>query len=155
MFVHISPKPDAVGETTSTLKFAERVATVELGAACVNKDSSNVKELKEEVRILIFAFNDNKFYNIYTGSSKKQFQISIFQKDIALHENEYFCPLKNCCDARRHFCVIPARILVLDISSTHWKHFYWPIYYPTKSALVLQFGGSGTRIRAEEDEETP
>lgn len=49
MFVHISPEPDAVGETISTLKFAERVATVELGAARVNKDSSDVKELKEQV----------------------------------------------------------------------------------------------------------
>ena len=47
MFVHISPEADALGETISTLKFAERVATVELGAARVNKDSSEVKELKE------------------------------------------------------------------------------------------------------------
>lgn len=52
MFVHISPEPDAVGETISTLKFAERVATVELGAARVNKDSSGVKELKEQVLTL-------------------------------------------------------------------------------------------------------
>lgn len=51
MFVHISPEPDAVGETISTLKFAERVATVELGAARVNKDSSEVKELREQVLI--------------------------------------------------------------------------------------------------------
>lgn len=49
MFVHISPEVDAIGETISTLKFAERVATVELGAARVNKDSSDVKELKEQV----------------------------------------------------------------------------------------------------------
>lgn len=49
MFVHISPEPDAIGETISTLKFAERVATVELGAAKVNKDSSDIKELKEQV----------------------------------------------------------------------------------------------------------
>ncbi|KAK1428152.1 hypothetical protein QVD17_16980 [Tagetes erecta] len=49
MFVHISPELDAVGETLSTLKFAERVATVELGAARVNKDSSDVKELKEQI----------------------------------------------------------------------------------------------------------
>lgn len=49
MFVHISPEPDAVNETISTLKFAERVATVELGAAKVNKDSTDVKELKEQV----------------------------------------------------------------------------------------------------------
>lgn len=50
MFVHISPEMDAIGETISTLKFAERVATVELGAARVNKDSTDVKELKEQVR---------------------------------------------------------------------------------------------------------
>lgn len=49
MFVHISPELDAVGETLSTLKFAERVASVELGAARVNKDSSDVKDLKEQI----------------------------------------------------------------------------------------------------------
>ncbi|GMH20457.1 hypothetical protein Nepgr_022298 [Nepenthes gracilis] len=52
MFVHISPEPEAIGETISTLKFAERVATVELGAARVNKDSSEVKELKEQIASL-------------------------------------------------------------------------------------------------------
>ncbi|KAL2474583.1 Uncharacterized protein Adt_35319 [Abeliophyllum distichum] len=71
MFVHISPKPDAVGETISTLKFAERVATVELGAACINKDSSDVKELKEEVRILIFPFNVNRKRGDF-GKGKEQ-----------------------------------------------------------------------------------
>lgn len=49
MFVHISPEPEGVGETISTLKFAERVSTIELGAARVNKDSADVKELKEQV----------------------------------------------------------------------------------------------------------
>lgn len=49
MFVHISPEPEALGETLSTLKFAERVSTVELGAARVNKDSTDAKELKEQV----------------------------------------------------------------------------------------------------------
>ncbi|KAL3843513.1 hypothetical protein ACJIZ3_000916 [Penstemon smallii] len=52
MFVHISPQPDAVGETISTLKFAERVSTIELGAAKANKDSSDVKELKEQIASL-------------------------------------------------------------------------------------------------------
>ncbi|KAJ9171773.1 hypothetical protein P3X46_015091 [Hevea brasiliensis] len=52
MFVHISPEPDAVGETISTLKFAERVATVELGAARVNKDDADIKELKEQIASL-------------------------------------------------------------------------------------------------------
>ncbi|KAH1195857.1 Kinesin-like protein KIN-14I [Glycine max] len=52
MFVHISPEPEALGETLSTLKFAERVSTVELGAARVNKDNSDVKELKEQIASL-------------------------------------------------------------------------------------------------------
>ncbi|GMI76034.1 hypothetical protein like AT2G47500 [Hibiscus trionum] len=52
MFVHISPEPDALAETISTLKFAERVATVELGAARVNKDTADVKELKEQIASL-------------------------------------------------------------------------------------------------------
>ncbi|ERN16808.1 hypothetical protein AMTRI_Chr02g221530 [Amborella trichopoda] len=52
MFVHISPDVEAFGETTSTLKFAERVASVELGAARVNKESVDVRELKEQVASL-------------------------------------------------------------------------------------------------------
>ncbi|WJZ96734.1 hypothetical protein VitviT2T_015387 [Vitis vinifera] len=49
IFVHISPEPAANGETISTFKFAERFPTVELGAARVNKDSADVKELKEQI----------------------------------------------------------------------------------------------------------
>ncbi|XP_057962403.1 kinesin-like protein KIN-14I [Malania oleifera] len=52
MFVHMNPEADALGETLSTLKFAERVSTVELGAARVNKDSADVKELKEQIASL-------------------------------------------------------------------------------------------------------
>lgn len=54
MFVHISPEPEALGETLSTLKFAERVSTVELGAARTNKDNAQVYELREQVLNLIF-----------------------------------------------------------------------------------------------------
>ncbi|XP_056851896.1 kinesin-like protein KIN-14G [Raphanus sativus] len=49
MFVHISPEADTLGEAISTLNFAERVGSVELGAARVNKDNSEVKELKEQI----------------------------------------------------------------------------------------------------------
>ncbi|CAE5956948.1 unnamed protein product [Arabidopsis arenosa] len=55
MFIHISPELEDLGETLSTLKFAERVATVELGAARVNKDTSEVKELKEQIASLKLA----------------------------------------------------------------------------------------------------
>lgn len=61
MFVHISPEPEAVGETISTLKFAERVATVELGAARVNKDSTDVKELKEQVLNALIVYHSLQF----------------------------------------------------------------------------------------------
>lgn len=56
MFVHISPEVEATGETISTLKFAERVSTVELGAARANKDSADVKELKDQVHVLTCLF---------------------------------------------------------------------------------------------------
>lgn len=49
MFAHVSPEADSFGETVSTLKFAQRVSTVELGAARMNKESSEVMQLKEQV----------------------------------------------------------------------------------------------------------
>ncbi|KAI3807572.1 hypothetical protein L1987_23502 [Smallanthus sonchifolius] len=52
MFIHVSPDPDTVGETISTLKFAERVSTVELGAAKSTKDDTDLKQLKEHVAFL-------------------------------------------------------------------------------------------------------
>nr|BBF89969.1 putative kinesin [Oryza rufipogon] len=48
----LAPEPDAIGESISTLKFAERVATVELGAAKSNKEGGEVKELKEQIACL-------------------------------------------------------------------------------------------------------
>ncbi|KAG0613123.1 hypothetical protein M758_6G078800 [Ceratodon purpureus] len=52
MFVHISPDVESFGETVSTLKFAERVSTVELGAARSNKESGEIQNLKEQVALL-------------------------------------------------------------------------------------------------------
>ncbi|CAI8587068.1 unnamed protein product [Vicia faba] len=49
MFVHINPELNAFGETISTLKFAERVASIELGAAKSNKETGEIRELKEEI----------------------------------------------------------------------------------------------------------
>lgn len=53
MFAHVSPEVDSFGETVSTLKFAQRVSTVEIGAARVNKESNEVMQLKEQVNISI------------------------------------------------------------------------------------------------------
>ncbi|KAH9652468.1 kinesin-like protein KIN-14F [Citrus sinensis] len=49
MFVHINPEHNAIGETISTLKFAERVSSIELGAARSNKESGEIRELREEI----------------------------------------------------------------------------------------------------------
>ncbi|KAL1347534.1 kinesin-like protein KIN-14F [Arachis duranensis] len=49
MFVHINPEVNALGETISTLKFAERVACIELGAAQSNKETGEIRELKDEI----------------------------------------------------------------------------------------------------------
>ncbi|KAK1293621.1 Kinesin-4 [Acorus calamus] len=69
MFVHISPEVDAIGETISTLKFAERVATVELGAARLNKESGEVKELKEQIAKLKAALARKEGGNEYLQNS--------------------------------------------------------------------------------------
>ncbi|XWS59100.1 hypothetical protein CRYUN_Cryun08bG0093000 [Craigia yunnanensis] len=52
MLAHVSPEGDSFGETISTLKFAQRVSTVELGAARLNKESSEVMQLKEQIEYL-------------------------------------------------------------------------------------------------------
>ncbi|KVI12099.1 Calponin homology domain-containing protein [Cynara cardunculus var. scolymus] len=52
MFAHVSPEGDSFGETVSTLKFAQRASTVELGAARLNKESREVMDLKEQIETL-------------------------------------------------------------------------------------------------------
>lgn len=49
MFVHINPDLNALGETISTLKFAERVASIDLGAARSSKETGEIRDMKEEV----------------------------------------------------------------------------------------------------------
>ena len=59
MFVQLNPDTDSYSETISTLKFAERVSGVELGAARSNKEGRDVRELMEQVRsclTILFSF---------------------------------------------------------------------------------------------------
>lgn len=56
MFAHVSPEADSFGETVSTLKFAQRASTVELGAARLKKESNEVMQLKEQVENLKIAW---------------------------------------------------------------------------------------------------
>ncbi|MCO5552232.1 hypothetical protein L7F22_005744 [Adiantum nelumboides] len=73
MFVHVSPDADSYGESISTLKFAERVALVELGAAQSNKESGDIRELKEQVTYLKEALvkKDSKLERIQRESRPK------------------------------------------------------------------------------------
>ncbi|KAJ4835493.1 hypothetical protein Tsubulata_015484 [Turnera subulata] len=52
MFVQLNPDADSYSETASTLKFAERVSGVELGAAKSNREGKGVRELTEQVAFL-------------------------------------------------------------------------------------------------------
>ncbi|XP_021810864.1 kinesin-like protein KIN-14K isoform X2 [Prunus avium] len=52
MFVQLNPETSSYSESLSTLKFAERVAGVELGAARTNKEGRDVRELMEQVASL-------------------------------------------------------------------------------------------------------
>ncbi|EOA29308.1 hypothetical protein CARUB_v10025588mg [Capsella rubella] len=101
MFVHISPEADAVGETISTLKFAERVATVELGAARVNNDTSDVKELKEQVATLKAALarkeaesQQNKILTTPSGSEKHKAKTG----EVEIHNNNTMPKKSESCE---------------------------------------------------------
>ncbi|KAL7167537.1 hypothetical protein ACSBR2_038075 [Camellia fascicularis] len=52
MFVQLNPDVESYFESVSTLKFAERVSGVELGAARSNKEGRGVRELMEQVASL-------------------------------------------------------------------------------------------------------
>ncbi|KAL5727477.1 hypothetical protein ACHQM5_000669 [Ranunculus cassubicifolius] len=52
MFVQLNPDADSFAESISTLKFAERVSGVELGAAKSNKEGKDVRDLMEQVASL-------------------------------------------------------------------------------------------------------
>ncbi|CAO2204992.1 unnamed protein product [Urochloa humidicola] len=61
MFAHISPEAESYAETLSTLKFAQRASTVELGTACANKESGEIRYLKEQVDTLKKALASKEF----------------------------------------------------------------------------------------------
>ncbi|KAK9289316.1 hypothetical protein L1049_007471 [Liquidambar formosana] len=71
MFAHVSPEGDSFGETVSTLKFAQRVSTVELGAARLNKESAEVMELKEQIESLKKAVANKEAQSVKLNKPKE------------------------------------------------------------------------------------
>ncbi|XP_027172965.1 kinesin-like protein KIN-14F [Coffea eugenioides] len=71
MFVHINPMVNAIGETVSTLKFAERVASIDLGAARSNKESGEIREFKDEITNLKLTLEkkDAELQQLRSGAS--------------------------------------------------------------------------------------
>ncbi|PHT25475.1 Kinesin KP1 [Capsicum baccatum] len=74
MFAHVSPEGDSFGETISTLKFAQRVSSVELGAARLNKESVEVLELKAEIETLKKALANKEAQTPQKEASRTPFQ---------------------------------------------------------------------------------
>ncbi|GER34693.1 kinesin-like protein [Striga asiatica] len=140
MFVHISPEPDAIGETISTLKFAERVATVELGAARVNKDSADVKELKEQIASLkaALARKDGEPVSMphkITGSSPCGIQTSPFQPNVLRKSMDDIANLELTSQVNRHTAMRQKR-QSLDLDELLGNTPTWPpITSPCKTNL--------------------
>jgi hypothetical protein len=61
MFVQINPDVSSYAESLSTLRFAERVSGVELGAAKVNKEGKDIREFKEQVKNFHLPFGNYFF----------------------------------------------------------------------------------------------
>ncbi|XP_019444059.1 PREDICTED: kinesin-like protein KIN-14L [Lupinus angustifolius] len=76
MFAHVSPEADSFSETMSTLKFAQRVSTVELGAARLNKETSEVMELKEQLENLKIALANQEAQNAMFNRTKEPYTLS-------------------------------------------------------------------------------
>ncbi|XP_028761518.1 kinesin-like protein KIN-14L isoform X1 [Neltuma alba] len=71
MFAHVSPEEESFGETISTLKFAQRVSTVELGAARSNRESREVMQLKEQVENLKMALSNKEAQRVQLSRTKE------------------------------------------------------------------------------------
>ncbi|KAE8817330.1 kinesin-4-like [Hordeum vulgare] len=72
MFVQINPDVSSYAESLSTLRFAERVSGVELGAAKANKEGKDIREFKEQLSLLKdkIAKKDEEINQLQTNSPR-------------------------------------------------------------------------------------
>lgn len=96
MFVQLNPDVESYSETISTLKFAERVSGVELGAAKSNKEGRDIRELMEQVSLLKETI------------AKKDEEIENLQKDLKIAAPN-FSPEKRGISSLRYGSTSPRR----------------------------------------------
>nr|KYP61580.1 Kinesin-4 [Cajanus cajan] len=97
MFFQINSDVSSYSETLSTLKFAERVAGIELGAARSSKEGKDVRELMEQVSSLKSALlakdEDIERLQLLKGSNRKRNLIprsgSSKHFDDHMHQNDF------------------------------------------------------------------
>lgn len=79
MFVQLNPDLVSFSESSSTLKFAERVSGVELGAARSNKEGRDVKELMDQV----LSFSEKEWHVVISHLLQMNFRcvLSCFQSN--------------------------------------------------------------------------
>jgi hypothetical protein len=72
MFVQINPDVSSYAESLSTLRFAERVSGVELGAAKMNKEGKDIREFKEQVNNLCPLFANYSIFDTMAAEMYNQ-----------------------------------------------------------------------------------
>lgn len=85
MLVQLNPDATSFSESMSTLKFAERVSGVELGAAQSSKEEKDVRELLEQVQFLysFSIYHNFFFYNVSISNIKLNWSQTYMMKKYA------------------------------------------------------------------------
>ncbi|KAG8379354.1 hypothetical protein BUALT_Bualt07G0079600 [Buddleja alternifolia] len=84
MYVQLNPDCSSYSESVSTLKFAERVSGVELGAAKSSKEGRDVRELMEQVSYLkdTIAKKDEEMEDYKRGTNSFRYDSTLHAKKI-------------------------------------------------------------------------
>ncbi|KAL4592569.1 hypothetical protein LXL04_005569 [Taraxacum kok-saghyz] len=92
MFVQLNPDVDSFSESISTLKFAQRVSGVELGAARSNKDARGVRDLMDQVwfpRAFSSAgYNETDTFSFFFIKTSKSYHVSSLRDALGKKDEE-------------------------------------------------------------------
>ncbi|KAE9459581.1 hypothetical protein C3L33_08550, partial [Rhododendron williamsianum] len=98
MFVQLNPDVESYSETISTLKFAERVSGVELGAARSNKEGRGVRDLMEQVALL---------KDTITKKDEEIGRLQLLKTSVNCERRDMSSPRYGSSSPRRHSLGIP------------------------------------------------